>query len=123
MARTRKSSGDEPSGDAAEVVAAIARRLGDAFYDVALFDLKYEHGYLADLSVTPSAPGTVGISLVGMGAGFVFTIIDKAPRRWEIENNASGRAELDALLADVMGGQMTFSRWPFRPRGSYAAYR
>ena len=123
MARTRKSSSDEPSRDAAEVVAAIAGRLRDAFSDVALFDLKYEHGYLADLSVTPNAPGTVGMSLVGMGDGFVFTIIDKTHRRWEIENNASGRAELDALIADVIEGRMTFSRWPFRRRGTYSAYR
>ena len=114
---------DEPSRDAAEVVAVIAQRLGDAFSDVALFELKYVHEYLADLGITPNAPGSVGMSLVGMGDGFVFTIVDKTYRRWEIENNASGRAELDALLADVIEGRMTFSRWPFRRRGTYPAYR
>jgi hypothetical protein len=114
---------DEPARDAAEVVAAIARQLGDEYSDVALFDLKYVHGYLADLGITPTAPGTVGMSLVGMGGEFVFTIIDKTYRRWEIENNSAGRAELDALLADVIEGRMAFSKWPRRAKGRYLPYR
>ncbi len=105
------------------MVAAITERLRAAHSDVATFDLKYLPGHLADLSVSPSAPGSVGVSLVGMGGGFVFTILGKVSEQWEIENNAAGRAELDGLIADVIEGRMSFSRWPFRPRGVYAAYR
>ncbi len=123
MARTRRSSSDELSRDAAEVVAALTVRLRAEHSDVATFNLKYLPGYLADLGVDPSAPGSVGMSLVGMGGGFVFTIHDKVFQTWEIENNVAGRAELDGLIADVIEGRMTFSRWPFRPRGTYAAYR
>jgi hypothetical protein len=123
MARIRKSPSEAPSRDAAEVVAELTDRLRAEHSDVATFDLKYLPGYLADLGVSPSAPGSVGMSLVGMGGGFVFTIHGKVFHTWEIENNVAGRAELGGLITHVIEGRVSFSRWPFRAKGHYLAYR
>jgi len=123
MARTRKAPADEPSRDAAEIVAAIADRLRDQYSDVADVDLKYIPGYLSDLIVATTTRDAAGFSVVGLAGELVFTISGDGYRRWELENNTAGRAQLDGLIADVIEGRMTFSRWPFRPRGVYAAYR
>ena len=123
MALSRKARPDAPSRDAAEVVAAIAKRLHADYADVATVDLKYIPGDLSDLIVATRMPGAAGFSIVGLAGLLVFTISGEGYRRWEIANNVAGRAELDGLIADVIEGRMGIRRGLFGSRGYYAAYR
>ena len=106
--------------DAATVVAAIAHRIERELSDVAKVDILFKSGSLSDLTVLPHAVGAAPISLVGLRNGFVL----QTPRhRWEIQNTASGRAELEQLLSSIVAGRIGRGRRSQKATAVYKPYR
>ena len=96
----------ELSDDGAEVVAALASRLAKELGDFANVHLRYDDkSQVADLLVTPTAPGGLHFSVVGLTREFVVSIGKSRWRRAEIANTPDGVVRLNRLVTAAVEGR------------------